>query len=354
MDGIEYGFASILYTSRKFTFKPSRNMMLSMPSHELTSSKIHMPATGSATQRRGSNGNTLNGAVQRRGSNGNLLAQQQTGSSRNLSSGTTMRRGSNGHQLSSAKVSGSHIKINTFRDKLSKFKDTSFRRSMKFTQGSRMDSFSEQVNNSFSCLAVSEKRKVSFTPSRENVVHQIEACSDLPKQDIWWTAEELSESRSKGHILALTDPSVKKYLLAHDGAQREVYTKHKLSSENLKTLVHHLAKGYLGLEAQFNTSARIESIRDHVVSVVRFYREQSLDNSGINFNESFSSQSSCSVMALNLSTFDMRSRNVRNHASKMSASNRHFATAMGNVEYLASIVDSRPEQRHQLYRQTSL
>jgi hypothetical protein len=280
----------------------------------------------------GGNGNSLNGTMQRRGSTGYGIA------------------------LNSTKVTGSNIRINSFRDKLSKFKDSSFRRSMKFTKGSKMDSFSEQLNNSSHFPAVSEKRKVTFAKSRENVVHEIEACLDLPKKDIWWTAEELTESRSKGHILALTDPCVKKYILTYDEAQREVHTRRKLSSDQLKELVHLLSKGYLGLEALFNTSVRVEAIRDHVVSVVRFYRELSLENSAMNFNESFSSQSSCSIIALNANTYEVRSRNVRNHSSKMSASNRHFAAALGNAEYLASIIDSRPERNggKLLHRQTSL
>ena len=272
------------------------------------------------------------------------------------SKGVMQRRGSTGISLNSMNGVGSNVRINSFRDKLSKFKDSSFRRSMKFTRGNKMDSFSEQLNNSSHISTVSEKRKVTFAKSRENVVNEIEVRSDLPKHDIWWTSEELAESRSKGHILALTDPSFQKYIQTYDEAQQEVHASRKLSSDRLKELVYLLSKGFLGLEALSNASIRLETIEDHVVSVVRFYREQCLDNGAINFNESFSSQSNCSVIALNKNTYDVRSRNVRNHSSKMSASNRHFAVALGNAEYLASKIDNRHESnnRKQLYRQTSL
>jgi hypothetical protein len=313
-------------------------MLLSIPSNAATAATINdaelfeqskynalTPQNVNLRVSGGSTGNMLNGAIQRRGSNGNSLH-------------------------------GSNIRISSFRDKLSKFKDSSFRRSMKFTKGSKMDSFSEHMNNSSHCTVVTKMRKVTFAKSSENAVHEIEACSDLPKKDIWWTSEELTESRTRGHIVAPTDPSVKKYILTYDEAQREVHTKRKLSSDHLKELVHHLSKGHLGLEALFNTNVRLEAIRDHVISVVRFYREQSLDNSAMNFNESFSSQSSCSIIAINNSSYEIRSRNVRNHSSKISANNRHFAAALGNAEYLASIIDSRPEANagKLLHRQTSL
>jgi hypothetical protein len=288
--------------------------------------------------------------------NCNTWALKNWRSNDNSCSGIVQRRGSNGISLSSTKAVGSNIKINSLRDKLSKFKDSSFRRSMKFSKGSKMDSFSEYMNNSSQFPVRSEKRKVTFAKRSENVIHEIETRLDLPKKDIWWTTEELTESRSQGHILALTDPAVKKYIRTYDEALQEVHTTRKLSSDHLKDLVHLLSKGFLGLEALYNTSARIVAIRNHVVSVVRFYREQALDSSTSNFNESFSSQSSCSIIALNANTYDMRNRNVRNFSSKMSASNRHFAAALGNAEYLASIIDSRPETNKGklLHRQTSL
>ena len=317
-------------------------MMLSSQSNTATAAAI--TDTDFYEQSKQNTSTSKNIPLRTSGGNGNMLV------------GSFQRRGSNGLSLNSTKCIGSNVRINSLRDKFSKFKDSSFRRSMKFTKGSKMDSFSELMNNSSHVPGVSEKRKVTFAKSCENVVNEIEACSDLPKKDIWWTAEELAESRSKGHILALTDQTVKKYILTYDEAQRDVHTRRKLSSDLLKELVHLLSKGFLGMEALFNTSKRVDAIREHVVSVVRFYREQSLGNSAINFNESFSSQSSCSITALNISTYDIRSRNVRNHSSKMSASNRHFATALGNAEYLASIIDSRPESNggKLLYRQTSL
>jgi hypothetical protein len=263
---------------------------------------------------RGSNGHLT---MQRRGSNGTVLMP---------------RRGSNGNSLNHPIT-----RNNSMRDKLTKFKDASFRRSMRFTNGSKHDSFSDQLNNSFH-LSGPFKRKVCFAHSTENEIHEIESFRDIPKAEIWWSMEELASSRSQGQVQALTDSSVQRYITVFDQAQRQVHIDRKLPSDCLRELVKYLTKGYLGLEGQYNTEARIESIRDHVASVVRYYREQLHDESNMT---SFSESSQSSVITSPTCGNDVRDRNVRNYASKLSAGNRHFAVAMGNAIYLASSRDSR-------------
>jgi hypothetical protein len=289
-------------------------------------------------QRRGSCGeNNGNASMQRRGSCGNMKMQ---------------RRGSNGGNAMNA-----NGRMNSFRDKLSKFKDASFRNSMRMSKSNRMDSSNDLMNTSIHLTTNPKERRVSFVKSSANVVHPIESRFDLRKKEIWWTIEELAVCRSEGQILALTDASVKRYLKIYEQAQHQVHTDRKLSSETLKELVACLSKGYLGLEAQFNTNLRIESIRNHVVSVVRYHREQSSGSCMVNLNESFSSQSSFSSNAPNNSNSDdIRRRNVRHYSAKLSTGNRNFAAAMGNAEYFASKRETGLEQSDAklLHRQASI
>jgi hypothetical protein len=234
-----------------------------------------------------------------------------------------------------------------WRDKLCKFKDVAFLRNLSNSSSSKLDSLSDHTRNSIRITDVIAKRQVSFAKSSENKVYEIESLSMLRKDDIWWSIDELVAFRAKGQMASLGNWTVQKYVADFDQAQREVLTSRKLSSESMRELVTGLAKGYLGLETLLRINQRSESIRDHVVSVVRFFREASGLESTIHLNDSvssFSSQNSNSKFIFNL---HVRDQNVRKYAANLSAGNRHFARAMGNAEYLAAIRDCREESRCQ-------
>jgi hypothetical protein len=186
-----------------------------------------------------------------------------------------------------------------------------------------------------------KKRSVTFARSAENIVHEIESVRELPKNQIWWTMEELSASRAEGQILLLTSLSVQKYVALYTEAKRQVKTERKLPSDSLKELVKYISEGYLGLEDQSNVNARVEDIQDHVLSVVRFYRQQSPDNSTLSFHDSSSSFTSSNTTTGSLCNTGIWDQNVRSFASKSSAGNRHLAIAMGNAVYLSMQRESR-------------
>ena len=225
----------------------------------------------------------------------------------------------------------------SLKDKLSKFKDAAFLRNLSNSSTSKLDSLSDHMRTSIHICDLANKRQVRFAKSTENIIYEIEPLSDLQKEDIWWTMDELSASRSKVQVASLTDKSVQNYVSVFDQAKQEVFTSRKLSSEIMRELVTGLAKGYLGIEAMVRNNQRGESIRDYVVSVVRYFREQSIGESTLHFHDSvcsFSSQNSNSTSNFNSS---VRDYNVRKYAANLSAGNRHFARAMGNAEYLAAI-----------------
>jgi hypothetical protein len=228
---------------------------------------------------------------------------------------------------------------NSFRDKLSKFKDVSFRRHMNNPSISRLDSSSDLMGASMNGSDDNRKPKVRFVKRICNKVYEIERPEESQKSSIWWTLDELNASRSDGHVTAMTDSSIQKYVSAFEQAKRQVHTCRKLSSDALKDLVKGLAKGYLGLETMSNNTKRIESIRDHVVSVVKFYRDQSKSNNPVGLNDSFHSVNSHTSTSTNHTNNVIRDQAVRNFAAKLSAGNRHFASAMGNAEHLAATRD---------------
>lgn len=237
-------------------------------------------------------------------------------------------------------------RTSSWRDKLCKFKDASFLRNLSGSSSSKLDSLSEHTINSIHTVETVAKRQVRFSKNSENKIYEIEPLSMLTKDEIWWTMDELVAFRAAGQVELLGDRAIQKYVSDFDQAKREVFTNRKLSSECMRELVTGLSKGFLGLEALLRCNQRTESIRDYVVSVVRFFRESSRGEGTIHLNDSigsFGSQNSYSISNLNLS---VRDQNVRKYAANLSAGNRHFARAMGNAEYLAAIRDTDYSRRN--------
>ena len=194
------------------------------------------------------------------------------------------------------------------------------------------------------CTAITEAntvlKEVTFNLER-NVVHKIKPLcrTEEDKQRFFWVRDELGESRTESKRLTTSDDYVKDYIRAFDSAYRQVHTERKLGSETLRDMVQGMSQGFRGLEQHTCHSAarRKKMMKEHTLSVVNFYHEQTFGSSTFSMGSVGSANTSFSLRSAAASTSSSSNthRVVRNHASKLSAGNRHFAAAIGKADRLA-------------------
>lgn len=221
---------------------------------------------------------------------------------------------------------------NSLRDKFAKFKEASFQVNRQLSGLQLVENISESERRPLETKGSARKRKVRFNTDRNEI--RLFNLPDVPQLELWWNSEELNTSRCDGKLSAAVDPFAQEYCRAYDRAYRQVHADRKLTAAYLTELVKGLDIGCRGLEQYCASNKRKTMIRDHVVSVVKFYRERSYASfsSLTDSCHSFDSSSHASGASNSCSV----ERAVRNHSSKLSAGNRHFAVAMGKAERLAA------------------
>lgn len=222
----------------------------------------------------------------------------------------------------------------SWRDKLSKLKDVSFRLKkngsvQKIEAGSSAEFFGTAENNNLP----KKQKNVSFASELKHV-REFEPLA-VPPGELWWTSEDINLTRSEGKLCAATDAAAQEYFRAFAQACNQVHKDRKLKAEYMQELVQGLAQDYRGLEHYAASSRRGVSIREHVLSVVNCYHDRSSIYSSSFSDSSLSLNSASSHSAGNATCYQDRA--VRNQSAKLSAGDRHFAAAMGKADRLASV-----------------
>jgi hypothetical protein len=204
-----------------------------------------------------------------------------------------------------------------------------------------IDSVPDECDTHHRILSVNKQRKhVSFNLEANQV--QLIATIAI---DLWWSPEEMHASRRDDKLDAVVKESAHEYCRVYERARRQVHMARKLDAANLEHLVTGLAFGYRGLEQYSAVTAtqRKLAVHDHVMSVVQCHRDSKSGALSNSLDDS-SKHSSCSSGSSTVRTPDSTrrvnlERTVRNQSTKLSAGNRHFATALGRAEHLAAAWD---------------
>jgi hypothetical protein len=277
-------------------------------------------------------------------------------------------------------VGGGSINNNSQREKMSKFREPSFRLltgTRKLLNGGSSSRLLDNETVEPACGGANGSRGVRFALKKNERITVTNFTTLIThRSELWWTADELAASRADGRLLASTDVDVRGYILSFDRAYKKVLTDKRITSDCLRDLVVGLKKGYRGLEDHALTGSKMtrksSNIRSYVTAVVKHYRdcirkqqqqEQMGDSIGsllhLQLLQRYDSTRSIGSISRQASVVSLMSQgsagdggsqrgcgassidqSVRNYSKKLSTGSRNFAQAMARAEHLAVGRDS--------------
>ena len=167
-----------------------------------------------------------------------------------------------------------------------------------------------------------QRRTVQFDFNRTSV-HTYDR-PILDNSEMWWTANEILESRAEARASIERSQSAQAYLLAYQRANQQVCREKRLSGAYLADLTHGLIQGHRGLE--LFTRAYHATRRREINAIVR---------SVVTAHKKATGAASATKTAAGTTARggrDHAARQVRAHSSALTQNSRHWAHALGRAD----------------------